>query len=140
MKAWQNPMRKKSNDCLISAKILFKNDLFENAIEEAYYSIYNSIQSLFYECGIKCENHSASVLILRKIFHLEKLYILASKAKKERIDKQYYTPNAQTNPATRESAQDLISIGQKFILEINSYKKNLKTNEISRIREKFHEI
>jgi len=128
---------KKSSDCLISSKILIKNNLFENAIGEAYYSIYNSIQSLFFKCGIKCENHSASVIVLKDIFQLEKLYSLFLKAKEERIDKQYYTPTTQTNPATKESAQDLISIGEKFILEINDYKRNLKLKEINNIREKF---
>ena len=131
---------KKSSDCLISSKILIKNNLFENAIGEAYYSIYNSIQSLFFKCGIKCENHSASVLVLKDIFQLEKLSSLFSKAKEERIDKQYYTPTTQTNPATKESAQDLISIGEKFILEINDYKRNLKLKEINSIREKFQKI
>ncbi|PIN89353.1 DNA-binding protein [Candidatus Pacearchaeota archaeon CG10_big_fil_rev_8_21_14_0_10_34_76] len=131
---------RKSRDCLISAKILMKNNLFENAIGEAYYSIYNSIQSLFFKCGIKCENHSASVLILKYIFQLDRLYSLSSKAKEERIDKQYYTITTQTNPATKESAQDLISIGEKFILEINDYKRNLKIKDINKIRGKFQEI
>jgi len=131
---------KKSSNCLISAKILIKNNLFENAIGEAYYSIYNSIQALFFKCGVKCENHSASVLILKDIFQLERLYSLFSKAKQERIDKQYYTPTTQTNPATKESARDLISIGERFILEINDYKRNLKLKEIKSIRKKFQEI
>lgn len=128
---------KKSRDCLLSAKILLKNNLFENSIGEAYYSIYNSTQSLLFKCGIKCENHSASILLLKYLFDLEKLYVLSSKAKEERIDKQYYTRSTQTSPATKNSCQELIKMSEKFILEINNYKLNLKIINITKIREKF---
>ena len=131
---------KKSGNCLISAKILFKSTLFENAIGETYYSIYNSIQSLFFKCGIKCENHSGVALILKIVFHLREIYAIFSKAKEERIDKQYYTPAMQTNPATKESAQDLINLAERFTLSINDYKRNLKLEDINKIRAEFKEL
>ena len=130
---------KKSKDCLSSAKLLFKGDLFENSIGEAYYSIYNSIQSLFFKCGIKCENHSATAILLKKVFRLDKMYITFSKAKEERVDKQYYVTAMQVKPVTKESSQDLIISAEKFILEINSYKENLKLDEIKNIRKRFEE-
>ncbi len=37
----------KSENCLKSAKILFKNDLYENSTSEAYYCMYNT--HLIYE-------------------------------------------------------------------------------------------
>lgn len=131
---------KKSKDCLLGAKLLFKGVLFENAIGEAYYSMYNILQSLFFKCGIKCENHSAAVILLKRLFQLDKIYTTFSKAKAERIDKQYYVEPMQITPANRDSAQSLIGIAEKFILEVNDYKRNLKLEEINKLREKFEEI
>lgn len=108
---------KKSKDCLLAAKILFKENLFENSIGEAYYSMYNSLLSLFFICGIKCENHTGSSMILKMIFKLEKLSILFLKAKEERIDKQYYTLSIQTTPATKIYTKEFINIAENFIIK-----------------------
>ena len=130
---------KKSRDCLLGAKLLFRGNLFENAIGEAYYSMYNIIQSLFLKCGIKCENHSAAAILLKRLFQLNEVYTTFSKAKDERIDKQYYVITMQIKPVTKESAQTLINIAEKFILDIKYYKENLKLIEINNIRKKFEE-
>ena len=42
----------KSNNCLISAKILLKNKLYENSVSEAYYAMYNSLTALLFRTGI----------------------------------------------------------------------------------------
>lgn len=131
---------KKSKDCLLAAKILFKQKLFENSIGEAYYSMYNSLLSLFFICGIKCENHTGSVSLLKLIFKLEKLSILFLKAKEERIDKQYYTLTVQTTPATKISTKEFIVSAENFILEINTYKNNLKLEGIKSIRDEFGKL
>jgi uncharacterized protein (UPF0332 family) len=131
---------KKSRDCLLGAKILFKENLFENSVGEAYYSMYNIVQSLFFMCGIKCENHSAATILLRRLFCLEKAHVLFSKAKEERIDKQYYVTPMQLNPATDDSAKSLINTAEKFVLDINNYKRNLKLEDIHKIREKFEKL
>ena len=64
----------KSDNCLRSAKVLFKEKLYENAVSEAYYAMYNSVLSLFFRCGIKCENHTASIILLDKLFHLNDVF------------------------------------------------------------------
>ncbi len=129
----------KSKNCLLSAKLLFNGLLYENSIGEAYYSMYNIIQSLFFMCGIKCENHSAAAILLNKLFMLDNIYSMFSSAKEERIDKQYYTTFTQVKPITKESANSLIRIAEKFILDVNHYKINLKLKEIENIRKKFQE-
>ena len=63
----------KSDKCMQVAKLAFDADIFENSITEAYYAIYNSVLSLFFACGIKCENHSVSVILINKLFKLHKL-------------------------------------------------------------------
>jgi len=131
---------KKSKDCLLSAKLLFKANLFENSIGEAYYSIYNAVQSLFFLCGIKCENHSAAAILLKKLFQVNEIYTIFSKAKSERVDKQYYVTTTQISPVTKESAQDLINAAEKFILQMADYKNNLKLEEIKDVRKRFDKL
>ena len=63
----------KAENCLKSAKILFKNQLYENSISEACYCMYNSPLSLLFKTGIKSENHSASIIILKRLFNEDAL-------------------------------------------------------------------
>lgn len=79
----------KSESNLISSKILFENNRFEEAIALTYYSMYHMLTALLFKTGIKCENHSASIILLKELFDIDNFDI--SSAKKERIDKQYYT-------------------------------------------------
>ncbi len=58
----------KADNCLKSAKILLQNDLYENSMGEAYYAMYNCVTALLYKAGIKSENHSASIILLGKLF------------------------------------------------------------------------
>ena len=78
----------KSKNSLESAKILLENGQIENAVPMAYYSMYNMLTALLYFAGIKCENHSASIIILKELFGIDSSKI--SFAKTERVDKQYY--------------------------------------------------
>lgn len=78
----------KSESNLISSKILLENNKLEEAISLAYYSTYNLLLSLLFKIGIKSENHSASIILLKKIFDIDNGFI--SFAKKERIRTQYY--------------------------------------------------
>ncbi len=76
----------KSEKCIKVAELAYNAKIYENAISEAYYSIYNSVLSLFFKCGIKCENHSAAVLLIKNLFQLNKLYSTFLEFKKDRID------------------------------------------------------
>ncbi|MEK6938608.1 MAG: HEPN domain-containing protein [Nanoarchaeota archaeon] len=58
----------KSEKCFRVAKLAFDAGIYENAVSEAYYSIYNTVTALFYKCGIKCENHSAAVILIKRLF------------------------------------------------------------------------
>jgi uncharacterized protein (UPF0332 family) len=57
---------KKSESHLISARLLLDNDLFEQSVSMAYYCMYNSVMALFFATGIKCENHTAAIILLRE--------------------------------------------------------------------------
>lgn len=131
---------KKSKDSFQVAKLAFNAGYYENSVGEAYYSMYNSLQSLYFMCGIKCENHSAAAIILKEIFNLDNLHKAFLHAKEERIDKQYYVTPAQSNPATKDSCMELLNAVEKFTLEIEVFKRNMKQLEIHTVREKFSRL
>lgn len=66
----QKSYLEKSESNLISARILLENDRLEEAVSLAYYSMYHTLVALLFRIGIKCENHSASIILLRKIFKI----------------------------------------------------------------------
>ena len=123
----------KSENCLKSAKILLKESIYENSIIDSYYAMYNCVLALFFKCGIKCENHTGSIIILREIFNLSKLAKSLEEAKKSRIDSQYYVSGIkeEINPSSAEKA---IIITEDFILELRSFINNIKSSEIEKIR------
>jgi uncharacterized protein (UPF0332 family) len=107
---------------------------FESDITQSYYSMYNNVLSLFFKCGIKCENHTAAAIILRDLFNQNELYEMFSEAKKERIDKQYYT-NPSYDNSIKDSAIDIIKVSLKFNPLIISLKNRFKIQEITNIRD-----
>ena len=125
----------KSDKCFKVAKLAYEAGIYENAVSEGYYSIYNIVMSLFFKCGIKCENHSASVILIRKLFKLEEFYLIFSEFKKDRIDNQYYIPI--TEVVDKEKCSERLMIVQKFNLELRSYMDKLKISEIEKIRDRF---
>jgi len=70
----------KSDSCYKSAKILLENNLLENSIGLSYYSMYDALLSLLFGVGIKCENHSGSILncFLKKMNYL-RLFLMQKK-------------------------------------------------------------
>ena len=83
---------KKSESFLASARLLRDNERFEESVSLTYYSMYYSVLALFFATGIKCENHSAAIILLAEIFGIDNSAIKS--AKSERIDKQYYVATA----------------------------------------------
>ena len=130
----------KSEKCIKVAELAHNAGIYENAVSEAYYSIYNSVLSLFFKCGIKCENHSGAVILIKELFGLNDLYLIFSEFKKDRIDNQYYIPIIGTEPINKEKCAERIKNAKEFKVKINSYADNLKIQEINKIRDKFKEI
>ena len=124
----------KSNKCTIAAKAVFDVGVYENAVSEAYYPMYNAVLALFFKCGIKCENHSAAAIIMRDFFKLEKLNQTFSKIKKERIDNQYYLTPENTEPLSKEKCKESLDTAQKFNAEILYFLKKINIKEITIIR------
>ncbi len=129
----------KSNDCLVSAKLLLNNNLYENSVSMSYYVMYNSLIALLFRTGIKCENHAGSILLLKLLFDKQNLFKLISDAKEERINKQYYVAT-EKDELTRDAAQELIVNAEDFAVNIRLIIKNLNNDYIDKIKEKFETL
>ena len=130
---------KKADNCFRSAKLLLQNELCENSISMSYYSMYNSLTALLFNVGIKSENHSASIIILKKLFGKIDLFKIISFAKDERIDRQYYV-TSEKDELIKKSAQGMIKKAESFLVEIKLLINNLNTEDIEEIRRKFKKI
>lgn len=130
----------KSDKCIQVAMLAYGAGIYENAVSEAYYSVYNAVMALFFKCGIKCENHSGAVLLIRDLFKLENLYPIFSEFKEDRIDNQYYVSAIETEPIHKEKCSERIKTAQMFNAELRACIGRITNQEISRIRERFKEI
>ena len=126
----------KSDKCVQVAQLAYDAGIYENAVSEAYYSIYNTVVSLFFKCGIKCENHSGAVLLIKEVFNLPELYAIFSEFKKDRIDNQYYIPIAGTEPINKEKSNERIKTAQRFNVELRSYIGRISIQQIKEMRDR----
>jgi len=131
---------RKADNSLRSAKILLQNDLYENSMGEAYYAMYNCVLALLHKIGIKSENHSASIILLRRLFEARTLAGIISSAKEEREDKQYYVESKQKEKATGGSCSRMISKAEDFMVELRLVIDSIKTEDINRIRKNFEDM
>jgi uncharacterized protein (UPF0332 family) len=79
---------RKSDSFLASAQLLLDNERFEESVSMAYYRMYYAVLALFFATGIKCENHTAAIILLDDVFGIDSSAL--ESAKSERLDKQYY--------------------------------------------------
>ena len=126
----------KANNCIISARLLLENSLYENSVGMSYYAMYNSLTALLFRTGIKCENHAGAILLLKLLFDENKLFEVISEAKKERIDKQYYVPTEQ-DEITEDITEKLLSKSEDFVVDMKLVIKRLSNGSIDKFRKKF---
>jgi len=122
---------KKSESHLISARLLLDNDLFEQSVSMAYYSMYYSVLALFFATGIKCENHTATIILLADVFDIDNTDL--EYAKTERIDKQYYV----TSEPVSDEVVELIRTAEYFNSELLDVIDRLTNEKIEKFRKKF---
>ncbi|MFH1175080.1 MAG: HEPN domain-containing protein [archaeon] len=126
----------KANDCLRAAKVLHDARLYENSIAQSYYAMYNAIQSCLFRTGIKCENHTAAIFLIRYLFEKPLLEKKILAAKKERIDRQYYVTGEQNEPVTKESSLMMIKDAESSLIELQLLQQRLFEKDIKLMRAK----
>ena len=119
----------KSKSSMGAAEILIGTGHLEEATSMIYYSMYYSTLALLFATGIKCENHTGCILLLKDLFRKNDLSQNLNSAKEERVDKQYYTDYQ----VTKEEVDQFLASAQDFIMEIRQIIKDLST-------EKKHEL
>lgn len=124
----------KSDSYLISARILLDNSRIEEAVSMVYYSMFYMVLALLFKTGIKCENHSGAIILLKKLYNLENNAI--ELAKKERVDKQYYVDFS----ITRAEVKDLLSSAEEFNADILEYTEQMSRSDVGRLQKTFHEL
>lgn len=127
----------KADNSLKSAKILLRNELYENSISMSYYAMYNSLLALLFKTGIKSENHTGSILAFQTLFDRADLARTISRAKGERIDTQYYVVSRERAGLTKTSARELLSDAETFLVQIKLIADKLKTEGIDQVRMAF---
>ena len=126
----------KSENCLKAAKLLLGHDLYENSIAMSYYAMYDSLTALLFKIGVKCENHSGSILLLEKLFERRELFDVISFAKKQRIDKQYYIITQKEFGAIKDDTETMVKKAEEFRIQIGIIIGKISLNEIAMLREK----
>ncbi len=130
----------KADNCFKSAKILLENNLFENSISSSYYAMYDTLTALLFRTGIKCENHTGSIQLLKELFNREDLYKIMVFAKEERIDKQYYVNSKSNVVLTKDSTKDMINKAETLMLQLKLIINILNNEEINNARKKLEEL
>ena len=125
---------KKSTSHLASAILLKDNEHYEEAVSMAYYSMYHTVMALFFRTGIKCENHSAAIILVKEVYELDNTPL--SEAKKARIDIQYYVENA----ATRMDVESLIRSAELFNAHLLHFIEHLSNEKITKYRERLKRL
>ncbi len=124
----------KSESNLVSAKILLANNKLEESVGLAYYSMYHLLTALLFKVGIKSENHSASIILLKKLFNQENKDIFD--AKTERVDKQYYVDFI----VTKEDVEDTIRKAEVFNSKLTDFISRVNNEDIKRYRDMFVDL
>jgi len=127
----QSSYLKKSESYLASAKILLQNEKLEESVAMIYYSMYYITLALFFRTGIKSENHTATIILLKDIFKIDNSAL--SFAKTERLDKQYYVDFH----IAKEEIDKLIERADKYNAMIYDFMEKLNNDMITEFRQKF---
>lgn len=104
----------RSDESLTSAKALLKIGNLKDSVALAYYSMCHCLLAALFRIGIKCENHTAAIILLKEAFGVDNTEI--TKAKAERVDKQYYI-DFEIN---KEEADKAIKTAETFTSQMNN--------------------
>jgi uncharacterized protein (UPF0332 family) len=118
----------RSAESLRSAKALFEINNLKDSVALTYYSMYYSLLALLFKTGIKCENHTGAIMLLKEVFDLNNDKI--SRAKKERVDKQYYVDFS----VTKEEVSELIEVAEEFNSNLSNFIDSLNSEKIINYR------
>ena len=95
-----------------------------------YYAEYYALYSLLQRIGVKCENHSCSILAVGILLGEDKIKAI-NEHKDKRIDAQYYMKVDQ-----KIKVKAMLTEAQNFISSLDGLISNLSEKEIKEYRDK----
>jgi len=99
-----------------------------------YYAEYYALYSFLQKIGVKCENHSCSILAVSLLLGIEKTKTI-NEHKEKRIDAQYYMKVDQ-----EDKVKNMLIEAQNFILYFDELVSNISDKEIKMYREKISSL
>ena len=136
-KAMSESYFQKAHNCLQAAKIVYQSNLYENAVIDSYYSMYNALLALLFQTGIKSENHTASILVLSEWFNEEAIAQRMLRAKEQRRDKQYYTEQDTQEVIQKEEANQAILEAEDMTIQLQVCSNKVSNEFCMSIKKKF---
>ncbi|NOX71350.1 MAG: HEPN domain-containing protein [Candidatus Micrarchaeota archaeon] len=118
----------RSAESMVSAKTLAGIGNLKDAVALAYYSMYYMLLALLFKVGIKCENHTGAIMLLKDVFGIDNKDI--STAKKERVDKQYYVDFS----VTKNEVDEMIRTAEDFNSQLLDFIEKLNRGDAERFR------
>jgi len=115
---------------LLRAKKDFEDKDMLWATVTIYYAEYYAPYSFLQRIGIKCENHSCSIIAVEILLGEYKIKII-NEHKDKRIDAQYYMKVDQEN-----KIKTMLTEAQNFISNFDELVSNLSDKEIKEYRDK----
>jgi len=127
---FQNLILNKLNCLYFGQKKDFEDKDLLWATVTIYYAEYYALYSFLQRIGIKCENHSCSILAVGFLLGEDKIKII-NEHKDKRIDAQYYMKVDQEDKVKR-----MLIEAQNFISDFDDLVSNLSDKEIKKYRDK----
>ena len=93
-----------------------------------YYAEYYALYSFLQKIGIKCGNHTCSILAAEKLLGAEKIKII-NDHKTKRIDAQYYMKIGKEGQVVQ-----MLQEAKSFVAEFDSIVSNITNSEIEKYR------
>lgn len=127
---------KKAQLSLKSMQLNYQAEIYDWAMDAAYYARYHAVYALFQKCGITCEIHDCSLMLLRFLFATQlddTLFTEIEKAKEQRIKLVYYTDKL----VPKEEIEQNINSAANFVLTIEQFISSLTAQTIIEINTKW---
>ena len=96
-----------------------------------YYAEYYALYSFLQRIGVKCENHSCSILAVSILLGKDKIKII-NVHKDKRIDAQYYMKVDQ-----EDKVKEMLKEAKEFISDFDEEVSNLSDKDVKEYRNKF---
>ena|SRR3989344_3599737 len=122
-------LKEAKSSLLRAQKNLEDNDLLWTTVT-LYYAEYYALYSFLQRIGVKCENHSCSILAVGMLLGEDKTKII-NEHKNKRIDAQYYMKVDQ-----EEKIKHMLTEAQNFISDFDEIVSNVSNDEIRKYRDK----